>query len=135
MKTIPVQFAHDGFNLRLLKRTGDVALFAKSKPTHSRDTFEVVLIQHHPAESICGRAYPARESMPPSESWGTLGWSYPNLEDAQEKFRALVQGRREGHSQPSATPARTFSCASGISAGNAAAERAAVDTAPDHAAA
>jgi len=105
---LPHTFTLDGFAFRLIQRTGDVALFEKRKPAHSRESFEVVIIQKHPAETICGREYPARESMPPSEAWGTSGWTHTELEDAKRKFRALVESRQEATFQPAATPAGAF---------------------------
>lgn len=105
MKPLLCTFIRDGFTFRLLKRVGDVTLFEKSKPTHRCASFEIVIVQRHPAETICGRDYPPRESMPPSEGWGTSGWTYNELEGAQRKLRGLVEARQEGHFQPAATPA------------------------------
>jgi len=105
MNTLPETLTYDGFGFRLLKRAGAVALFEKRKPSHSRESFEVIIVQQHPAETICGRNYPARESMPPSEAWGTSGWTYPDLEHAKNKFRVLVESRQEAAFQPAATSA------------------------------
>lgn len=114
VKPLPHAFNFDGFAFRLIQRAGDVALFEKRKPSHSRESFEVVIVQQHPAEKICGREYPAREAMPPSEAWGTSGWTYTELEDARRKFRALVESRQEATFQPAATPAGAFSCAGSV---------------------
>lgn len=110
MNTLSHSFTHGGFVFRLIQRSGDVALFGKRKAHHARDTFEVVIIQKHPAETICGRIYPARESMPPSETWGTFGWTCTELQDAKRKFRALVATGQEATFQLAATPAGAFSC-------------------------
>ncbi len=104
--TLPQTFTHDGFAFQRLQRSGDVALFEKRKPAHSRATFEVVIVQNHPAETICGRQYPARESMPPSEAWGTAGWTHMRLDDANHGFHALTKARQEPPFQPAATPAK-----------------------------
>ena len=93
MKTLPSNFTRDGFLFRQLAREGDVALFEKSKPGHSRPGYEVVIVQRHPPQTIHGRDYPERESMPASESWGVLGWSYSDLNPAKTKFDALVTSR------------------------------------------
>ena len=72
MKPLPTEFTYDGFDFRQLAREGDVALFEKRKPNHSRPGYEVVIVQRHPAQTIHGRDYPERESLPPSESWGMV---------------------------------------------------------------
>jgi len=97
MKALPTEFDYDGFHFRQLAREGDVALFEKRKPTHSRASYEVAIVQQHPAETIHGREYPDRESMPPSETWGALGWTPSDLESAKTKFGSLVQSRRNAH--------------------------------------
>ena len=114
MNTLQATFTYDGFAFRLLKRAGNVALFEKRKPSQSRESFEVIIVQQHPAETICGRNYPARESMPPSEAWGTAGWTCTTLDDAESKFRALVESAQEATFQPAATPAGAFSPSEGV---------------------
>ena len=114
MKSLPADFIYNRFVFRLLKRAGDVALFEKRKASHSQESFEVVIVLRHPAEKICGREYPERESLPPAEAWGTLGWTYAELADANRKFRALVESRQEATFQPAATPAGAFSSAGSI---------------------
>lgn len=90
MKPFAQDFTYDQFQFHQIARIGDVALMAKRKWKHSRSNYEVVIIQHHPAQIIHGHEYPARESMPPSESWGVLGWSYVTEESAVAKFNKLV---------------------------------------------
>jgi len=104
MKPLADNFTHDGFVFSQLAREGDVALFEKSKPGHSRLGYEVVIVQRHPAQTIHGRGYPEREAMPPSESWGVLGWSYSDLDSAQTKLRQLASDRAKGHSLPTPFP-------------------------------
>ena len=99
-------FSYDGFAFHLLDRVDDVALFKKSK--HGRDFYEVVIIQELPAKTIFGRAYPAREALPPSESWGTHGWSLATPERAREKFAAIVRSRREAAFSPGRTAVDAF---------------------------
>jgi hypothetical protein len=115
-KTLPQTFTYDGFTFRLVRRHDQVAVFAKTKPTHHRETYEVIIVLRHPAETICGRNYQARESMPPSEAWGTSGWTYTELAKANAKFDVLVEGRWDGHSQPAATPAGAFSSSESVTA-------------------
>ena len=105
MKRLEPQFTYDGFAFRLLERMGDVAILEKSKPHHPSASYEVVIVQRHPAQSIHGRDYPARESMPPSESWGALGWSLASLADAKRKSDQLVTTRAEAACTPTPFPA------------------------------
>ena len=107
---IPSRFRHDGFNLTLLKRIGDVAMFSKTKPWHSRDSFEVVILRRHPAKWISGRFYPHRESLPPTESWGTQGWSCVGLLNAECRFEWLVKRQQEARLQGPPTAVDAFCC-------------------------
>ncbi len=91
MKPIDTHFKYDGFTFQLIQRERDVALFEKSKPTHRDPTYEVVILQQHPEHKFpSGKIYPAREAMPPSESWGTHGFSYSDLASAKARFNNLV---------------------------------------------
>ena len=94
MTPLPDQFRNDGFDFRLLKRAGTVALLAKVRP-NGTPSYEVVVIQHRPAEVICGREYPAREAMPKSKDWGTSGWTYADREAADTRFNKLTNGRKD----------------------------------------
>jgi hypothetical protein len=79
-----------GFDHELLARDGDVCLVQRG-PEH----FEVVILQHRPAEVLLGRAYPAREAYPGTSQWGEAGWSYAGSERsatlARERFEQLVR--------------------------------------------
>lgn len=102
MEKLPEKFKFDSYEFTLLKREGDVALFQKINPAHKRDVvhYEVVIIQRWPAQTLRGNAYPEREKMPPSESWGTLGWSPYNLQAAQSRFDHEVSARKNPLSSP-----------------------------------
>jgi hypothetical protein len=105
VKPLPTSFTYDQFGFRQLARKGDVALFEKSRPTHSRPAYEVVIVQKHPAETIRGREYPAREAMPRSEDWGLSGWTYVDLKSAQTRFRKLVAAQARAGFTPTPFPA------------------------------
>ena len=120
---LPVSFQQGHFAFTLRNRVGNVALLEKRNPNHRRETFEAVIVQIHPPETICGSEYPARESMPPSEDWGTAGWTYTELEDAQRKFCELVAAQKEGTSQPAAALAGAFFVAGSIRQVDATARR------------
>lgn len=90
MRPLPESFTKDKFSFSLLQRTGNVALFSKSKPHINRPFFEVVKVQQSEEHSIAGHLIPASEHLPSSESWGTSAWSYSSLQDAQSKFQSLT---------------------------------------------
>ena len=90
MRILPISFRSDGFDCRILKRDGEVALLAKKKPKWEFEIYEVVRIQVWPNEWIKGHFTPEREAMPCSEQWGVHGWSFADRDDARCKFYELV---------------------------------------------
>ena len=104
MKRLDLQFTYDQVQFRQLARESDVVLLEKSKSHFSRKTYEVVIIQRHPAQVIHGRSYPERESMPPSGAWGVSGWSLTDLQAAHAKFRHVVDSLQNALSSPTPFP-------------------------------
>src|SRR5215471_3259203 len=84
-------FDRDDFSHELLERHGDACLVARRNLRTESLHWEVVLVQRHPAETIRGHAYPAREAYPPDSAWGDAGWTYPELTDAKLRLRFLVE--------------------------------------------
>lgn len=80
------EFRKDGFDFRLIKRQGRVALFQKSKQNITTEHFEVVLVRQNPASERFGRLFPDSESIPCSNEWGERGWSYSDRESAEKAF-------------------------------------------------
>ena len=93
MNRLPERFRSDGFDFRVLKRVDNVALLEKIKHSGAA-SYEVVIIQSRPAETIYGLSYPAREVMPMSEAWGVLGWSYCDRVAAEAKLASVVLANR-----------------------------------------
>ena len=92
MTPLPDHLRVDGFDLRLLKREGDIALLEKSKKGYENRSYEVVRIQHHPdTHWPDGRITPAREALPSNEQWGDHGWSYRDEDEARAKYFSLLQ--------------------------------------------
>ena len=80
-------------------RDGNLAVFRKylkESPATlvTGESFEVVRIKQNPAstKTIGGKevTFPAHESMPSPEEWGTNGWSYGTAMEALEKLKALT---------------------------------------------
>jgi hypothetical protein len=92
---LPNRLTHSGYTLRLLKRDGDIALFAKGKPSHFHEHYETVIVRHLPEKTIFDKVCQAKESLPLNEDWGTAGWTDVDLEKAEKRFSALVADRQE----------------------------------------
>ena len=91
MERLPTNFRSDGFEFEQLAREDDIALFRKTKPGLSFETFEVVIIRKYDEHlGPQGRLIKAGECMPSSSRWGEEGWSLQTRERAWEKFRELV---------------------------------------------
>jgi hypothetical protein len=88
-RVVDTEFSHSSFRYAQLKRFGDVAIYSQSKKGLP-DAYEVVLIQRHEAFSAFGKDFPAGESYPRSTQWGSEGWTYQTLEQAERKFRELA---------------------------------------------
>ena len=93
MIPLPDSFHERGFDYRILRRDGRIALLQKSKP-NQKISYELIIIQQRQAEKIYGRAYEAREVVPRPEQWGVCAWTPFNLEIAHIKFDELR--RKEG---------------------------------------
>ena len=102
MTPLPDTFRHDGFDFRLIKRTGAVALLSKSKPA-GHVSYEVVRLVRVAEREMFGRTIPAHEAMPASEQWGERGWTYCDREQAEKKFSELTGTDSTGTGMPRIT--------------------------------
>jgi hypothetical protein len=55
-----------------------------------------VLIQRHEAYTAFGKDIPAGEHYPRSEQWGSCGFTFRTLKDAERKFGELAGKAKEG---------------------------------------
>ena len=85
MKTLPKTFSKNGFEFEQIDRRGDLAIFRKHKKSRCV-SYEVVKIQSHDGYEIAGKKIEAGECYPPSESWGSLGFTLPTYEAALKKL-------------------------------------------------
>jgi len=108
LRLLPEEFEADDYQLRQIGRGGNMVLLEKSKPTHRLPSYEVIRVWRYPAECIRGRHYPAREAMPPSEAWGTDGWTFTDLGQAIRKFERLVEAPRNSSNLPVVTLSDAF---------------------------
>ncbi|MBL9169739.1 MAG: hypothetical protein JNN07_18505 [Verrucomicrobiales bacterium] len=86
-------------------RQGNVALYErKLLASGARPHWELVRIKTLKASVIHGKEYPRREVYPKDEDWGTLGWTLVSLDDAKERFAALVASYQKPKLTPTLDP-------------------------------
>ncbi len=76
--------------MRLIERKGGWAIYGQWKGGRCGD-YEVVRIRTRPEEDFLGKHYDAREVYPPSESWGTDGFTFMSLEEARKRLEELTK--------------------------------------------
>lgn len=90
MQLLRTQFTESGFVFKQLDRDVDFALYEKRRLKYTAITYEVIRIRHRPAEKVFDVQYPLREVYPANETWGTDGWSFTELSDAQRRYASLT---------------------------------------------
>lgn len=90
-KPLPSEFSKRGFNHKLVKRVGDIAIYSKGRG-ESVFWFEVIEVQKFPEREIAGVKIEAKEGFCSSEQFGVKGWAYPHddREGAEKKFKELT---------------------------------------------
>lgn len=97
MKILQQKLKKDGFNFTQIKRYNDIVVYKKTKPGTKIENWEVCYVQNHGDFFVKDKKkgmeikIEASESLPSSNTWGTLGWSYTTENDAFEKFDELVK--------------------------------------------
>ena len=95
MKILKLKFKKDGFYFTQLTRHKDIVIYKKTKPGTEIENWEVCYVQSHKTFFLKDKKNNkveilAAESLPSSNTWGTLGWSFINKKEAFEKFDELV---------------------------------------------
>jgi hypothetical protein len=92
MKILPEKFVKRGFKHTLVKRQGNVAIYKRIQiETAQKPHYEVVIITSHNGITIEGNYIEPGELYPSTSQWGLSGWTYNQLEDAQEKFEKTLK--------------------------------------------
>jgi hypothetical protein len=90
IEPLSTTISFQGRTFRQLRRSGNVAIYDIRNAANTLYGFEVIVIKTLPAEMICGKFYPERESYPSSSKnsndWGTIAWSFP----AKGRLQALA---------------------------------------------
>ncbi len=92
MKILEDNFSSKGFNLSLVKREGDVAIYKKMLENSETDAhnFEVIAIKRHNGYEIAGIKMPPAEMYPSNTQWGDWAYTCTNREDADKRFIQLT---------------------------------------------
>jgi len=83
------EFRADGFELKLVKREGDFAIYSKGRGDKIYG-YEVIKVKKNKGGEMFGKMIPPREGYPSNEAFGTWGWYFPDLEHAQARFDRLT---------------------------------------------
>lgn len=85
------RFITGGFEFKLIRREGAVAMLTKRKPGYGYESIEVVRLVAPKEKTIRGRLVYFEESLPPTGQWGVNGWTFQDIESADRKFDCLVR--------------------------------------------
>lgn len=91
-KPLPAELRKNGFDLNLVERQKDVAIYQKRKDQYEAG-YEVIVIRNKEAYEIAGNYIEAAEYYPGNEDWGTYGFTYCDYRQAHRKFCNLIRAR------------------------------------------
>lgn len=86
--SIPHIFHRDGYTHRLMKREGNIALYSLTR--FGRMSYEVVKIRAYKTDRAFINRKAGDEYLPSNEEWGTYGFTFNSLSDAERHFKALT---------------------------------------------
>jgi hypothetical protein len=84
MKTL-TKYKRNGIEWNIINRINNIAV------AESERGYEVIIVQSHNGRTIAGNYCEPAEYPPSNEQWGSKGWSYSLLVDANEKFNTLTK--------------------------------------------
>jgi len=92
LKILEDNFNSKGFNLSLVKREGDVAIYKKTLEDceSGESNFEVIAIKRHNGYEIAGIKMPPAEMYPSNTQWGDWAYTCTSREDADKRFVQLT---------------------------------------------
>lgn len=93
-------YSKNGYEFRLEKRDGDIAIFLGTKLTEyekgwtvTSENWEVIHIQSHQGREIHGKYFEPAEFPPSNEQWGTKGFTCVGFLSADKRFNAEIEKR------------------------------------------
>lgn len=98
MHTLPEEFSIHNWTYTQVSREGDIAIYRQKHKTGTAVRYEGIVVQHL-KEKLMPKGYvrEAGEYYPGSSYWGLAGWSFYDLEEAQEHARALASTSHPAH--------------------------------------
>jgi hypothetical protein len=97
MTPLPTTYRKNGYDYELIERKGDTAIFSQ-KDGGKIIAFEVFEVIKQKEWSAFGKTYPPKETIPPTESWGTNAFTVHSIGLARykaEEIQRRVDGREE----------------------------------------
>jgi hypothetical protein len=92
MKELPKEISKKGFIYTQIKRKKNIAIYEQKSNTllKQKPSYEVIKIKAHKGLTIADTYLPPSEMYPPSTQWGVAGFTYSDLEAAEERFNQLL---------------------------------------------
>jgi hypothetical protein len=88
MTPLPTTYRKNGYDYELIERKNDTAIFSQ-KDGGKIIAFEVFEVIKQKEWSAFGKTYPPKETIPPTESWGTNAFTVHSLSDAVFKAKMI----------------------------------------------
>lgn len=89
---LPERYVSHSYTFRLIKRTGDVAMFGAWADGQEPKEWEVFIVQRQEARTFPGgKQYPPKEKVPSDEQWGTYAWTCCSKDAAEFRFEMALQ--------------------------------------------
>ena len=90
-KTHPKEWQSKGFRYRIIRRQGMVVIAeVTNQASPAYLSWEVAILRSNPPCHRFGKDFPASESYPRSEEWGTRGFTCQTREAASRRFASLT---------------------------------------------
>jgi hypothetical protein len=89
-RRLPVQFRFGSFQYKEIAREQSAAIYAQMRDCKVI-AYEVIRVRRRAAFVIGGRTVLAAEIYPPSEKWGTDGWTVSSPETAFAKLKQITR--------------------------------------------
>jgi len=87
------EYGKNSYRFSLIERNEDFAIYRQMfhDEDYESNTFEVFRVKKNKADTVFGKKYPARESVPSNEEWGVLGFTIIGLDKAKLKMAELSE--------------------------------------------
>jgi len=96
MKKLPTCYHKNGYEFDLIERGGNIAIYRLSLDGEGK-AYEVFEVQQYAERIVKGTVIPSKEATPSNEQWGSKGFTYWSLEDAQKRAERMRKVRNKGN--------------------------------------